>query len=330
VIQKNAGLGMHKSGSCNRKLIPICSSVLILDQIDKMIIQELRNNCRISFENLARECGISANAVKRRVNKLVEVGIIEKFVINLSLEMMNGQYLIGSIKTDGDEDENEFVNLVGKYSMVTHSFYDSLGYCVLFAEVPGAKGFSELGSYLRSLKHTKEVSLHPLPRDRGGIIDLTPTHLKVLQILRDNPRIAISTLAKKTGLTARKARKAVNQLIDSQAIRFTFHLKLNAGGATMFVIRLTWDEKQTNETKIINWFKSNYDQEFWYHYTSAAEPVIWAILVVDHMRETEPILRNLKLVSSVNATNMVFPYPEKRFKGLGNVMLDELLEPLDH
>jgi len=304
--------------------------VLILDQIDKTIIQELRDNCRVSFETLARLCGVTANAVKRRDNKLVEVGVIEKFVINLSLEMMNGQYLIGMVTTDGTEaeDENEFIDLVGNYPMVTHSFYDSNGICVIFAEVPGTKGLSDLGSYLRSLEHTVEVNMHVLPRERGGTIDLTSTHLKVLKVLRDDPRMAISTLAKKTGLTARRVRRAVNQLIDSQAIRFTILLKLNAGGATMFVIRLTWDEKQSSAPEIINWFKENYPQEFWYFYNSASEPLIWAILVVDHMREAESIVRNLKQVPSVNPTHMVFPYPEKRFKGLGNVMLDDLLESL--
>ncbi|MHA1480776.1 MAG: Lrp/AsnC family transcriptional regulator, partial [Candidatus Thorarchaeota archaeon] len=95
--------------------------------MDKTIIQELREICRVSFETLARQCGITANAVKRRVNKLVEVGVIEKFVINLSLEMMNGQYLIGMVTTDGTEAEDEFIDLVGNYPMVTHSFYDSHG-----------------------------------------------------------------------------------------------------------------------------------------------------------------------------------------------------------
>ncbi|MHA1576642.1 MAG: winged helix-turn-helix transcriptional regulator [Candidatus Thorarchaeota archaeon] len=300
-----------------------------MDQIDKTIIQELRENCRVSFETLARQCGITANAVKRRVNKLVELGVIEKFVINLSLEMMNGQYLICNIVTDGTEDETEFIDLVGSYPMVTHSFYDSLGICVLFAEVPGVKGLSDLGSYLRSLEHAVEVNLHVLPRERGGTIDLTVTHLKVLQVLRNDPRATISTLAKKTGMTARRVRRIVNQFIESQAVRFTIHLTLNAGGATMFVIRLTWDEKQSNEDEIIEWFKKEYRQEYWYHYTSASDPLIWVILVVDHMREAENIVRSLKQVPSVNPTHMVFPYPEKRFKGLGNVMLDELLETLD-
>ena len=300
-----------------------------MDLVDKKILNVLRDNCRVSLEILAQECSITANAVKRRIEKLVDLGVINRFVIKLSLAMIDGVYLIGIIATDKNEDQDEFIDQIGEYPMVTHSFYDSYGMCVLFAEVPGMKGLSELSGYIRSLANVERAEFHVLPMDRGGIIKLGQSHLKVLRSLRTNPRMAVSRIARESGLTARRVKRIINELQETRAIRFTIHLALNAGGSTMFVARTSWDDKQTNATLIAEWFKTEYPDEYWYHYQSASDPTLWAILVVDHIRDAEPIIRGLQQIPSVQITSMVFPYPEKRFKGLGFVMLDEILGQLN-
>lgn len=300
-----------------------------MDLVDKIILNSLSANCRASLETLAQECKITANAVKRRIEKLVDSGVIDRFVLNLSLAMVDGVYLIGIITTDKNEDHAEFIDRVGEYPMVTHSFYDSYGMCVLFAEVPGMKGLSELSAYIRGLYNVQQAEFHVLPMDRGGKIELTKSHLKVLRSLRKNPRMAISKVALESGLTARRVKRVITELQETRAIRFTIHKTLNAGGSTMFVVRVRWDEKQTNATIIAEWFKNEYPDEYWYHYQSASEPTFWVILVVEHIRGAEPIIRGLQQIPSVEITSMVFPYPEKRFKGLGLVMLDEILGVLE-
>ncbi|MHA1636614.1 MAG: winged helix-turn-helix transcriptional regulator [Candidatus Thorarchaeota archaeon] len=300
-----------------------------MDQIDKMIINFLRDNCRVSLETLAQECSITANAVKKRIEKLMDLGVIDSYVLKLSLDMIDGVYLIGIVNTDKNEDSTEFIDQIGEYPMVTHSFYESSGMCVLFAEVPGMKGLSELSAYIRGLANVEGAEFHVLPMDRGGRIKLGKSHLKVLRSLRNSPRMAVSTIARETGLTARRVKRIINELYETRAIRFTIHLTLNAGGSTMFVVRVSWNEKQTNATMIAEWFSNEYPVEYWYHYQSASDSILWAILVVDHIRDAEPIVRGLQQIPSVELTSMVIPYPEKRFKGLGIIALDEILEPID-
>jgi DNA-binding Lrp family transcriptional regulator len=47
---------------------------LELDRIDRTILSELCNNCRITYESLAKKTKLSANAVKNRVHHLIESG----------------------------------------------------------------------------------------------------------------------------------------------------------------------------------------------------------------------------------------------------------------
>jgi DNA-binding Lrp family transcriptional regulator len=52
-----------------------------VDKIDLHIMSSLHANCRTPYRTIASTLGISANAVKTRVNKMVPKGIIQKFVV---------------------------------------------------------------------------------------------------------------------------------------------------------------------------------------------------------------------------------------------------------
>ncbi len=55
-----------------------------LDEIDKRIIQLLKQNSRLSFSELARQFGFSDVAIRKRVEKLVERGVIKRFTCEIN------------------------------------------------------------------------------------------------------------------------------------------------------------------------------------------------------------------------------------------------------
>ncbi|MEG0856528.1 MAG: Lrp/AsnC family transcriptional regulator [Terrisporobacter sp.] len=57
---------------------------LKLNKIDKDILKLLAENCRISYAEIAREVHLSRMAVRERVMKMTEDGIIEKFTVQLN------------------------------------------------------------------------------------------------------------------------------------------------------------------------------------------------------------------------------------------------------
>ncbi len=54
-----------------------------LDEIDKRIISLLKENSRLSFSELARQFGFSDVAIRKRVEKLVERGVIKRFTCEI-------------------------------------------------------------------------------------------------------------------------------------------------------------------------------------------------------------------------------------------------------
>lgn len=56
------------------------------DEIDKKIIEELIEDGRLSYVELAEKVGISRVAVKERINHLQDDGVIEKFTVIVNSE----------------------------------------------------------------------------------------------------------------------------------------------------------------------------------------------------------------------------------------------------
>ena len=55
-----------------------------LDKIDLKIISSLTKDCRVPFRNIASKVGITPNAIKERIDKMISHQIIQNFVVNVN------------------------------------------------------------------------------------------------------------------------------------------------------------------------------------------------------------------------------------------------------
>jgi len=61
------------------------SMVFGMDEVDEKIIQILKKNGRASYGDIGKEVGLSEGAVRVRVKKLLESGVIKRFTIETGL-----------------------------------------------------------------------------------------------------------------------------------------------------------------------------------------------------------------------------------------------------
>ncbi|MBI4900803.1 MAG: Lrp/AsnC family transcriptional regulator [Actinobacteria bacterium] len=54
-----------------------------MDQIDRVILDALRLNARMSYADLGSQVALSASAAKRRVDRLVDDGVIQGFTVQV-------------------------------------------------------------------------------------------------------------------------------------------------------------------------------------------------------------------------------------------------------
>jgi DNA-binding Lrp family transcriptional regulator len=303
--------------------------VEILDVIDKRILLELDSNCRITYQDLADIVNLSANAVKKRVARLLEIGVIERFIAILSLEMINADMVVGLVHTDGSEFQEQFINEISQHDDVIQVSPVACGmgglYCV-FAIVIGSSGLSELGSFLRGLDSVDQVNLHVIIYPRGRKSEFTPLQLRVIKHLIDEPRMPVVEIAKLSGLTSRRVRKILDELQKEEAISLAILWNLGAEGLTDAFVRIEWDEKKTTHKEISNWLSQEFPLEYWSPFVSAMSPVLFARFVFEKLERIEFISRKIREADFTNSISTLVIYSNYLCTWPSEIKLREMVE----
>ena len=324
--------------------------MFLLDLLDKQIILALNENCRISYQALATELGLSVNAVKKRINKLIETGVILEFYAYLSLAMSGGEILLVIISLEPSTSGQQVLDSISADQHVFAGSILSDGRLLLFAEYRGALELDELGRFLHGLDGVTHIEMHTLLYEKGGKCELTKTDLKVLKVIKSDARMPIAQIAEHTGLTPKRVRMVLKKLMGEtgsapefftettsfgdarttrQCVHFRILWNLNAAGSTTFIIRIDWDVEKGTRGDLIDWLQSEYPNKFWYALTSASQPTLFCVFVVDHMRDAGPLTQEVGNGPLVASVDILFGYPTKKFDNPRVVLLDQLIKEAD-
>ncbi|NHJ13574.1 MAG: Lrp/AsnC family transcriptional regulator [Candidatus Thorarchaeota archaeon] len=304
--------------------------VQLLDTIDRKILSKLCTNCRVSYESLARETGLSPNAIKNRVASLIDTGVVAKFFVALDREVIGANYFQAIVVTDGTENIDRFVGLMGSNPMIGHiSLLASVGggAYLVWGQYIGTEMLHEIGAFMRSFKETLKVEMHPLlHKDRGLKFKFKKVHLKVLKALIDDPRKLIADIAKESGLAPRTVRRALDEIAAGEAAWFVARPDLAAGGLVNINIRIELEEKKVSMNDMIEWLRSEYPVEFWDPWVSATESILFAEFVVDALYEAEAIAKKIRSLDHVRSTATLVTYSSLKYPYLGEIKLLQMIE----
>lgn len=295
-----------------------------LDEVDKSIMLNLVTNCRMPYQTLARKLSISSNAVKKRVDHLIETGVIESFVVELNLEMFGGDAALSIITTDGNENEREFCDILGENPMI-----GIVGPCsgttyMIFATYIGTTGLSELDIFLRKQKQIKSVEVFPLIFPRGKRVSYSKSHIKILKCLVDDPRMPVSDIAHETGLSARTVRRLIDEIFKGEGIRLSVSWDLNAGDGIVMIAETRWIPEKTSINDMIDWFGSQFP-EFYTPIIAASEPIIFASFVGPNLTRLDDITKQIRKYEKVERVVSFFGRPSHAYPDLKKYELDRLL-----
>ncbi len=300
--------------------------VQILDELDKKILTDLEYNCRISYQELSRKYGISANAIRRRILNLEESGVIAGYSIALSPAMTGTDSLFSLLSTDGSRDEVEMVGAIGASRNVLAAAAYTDGTYALVAEYHGPEELQELGTFLRTLESVENVEIHIFLRRWGSEMKLTKTHLRVLEPLLSDPRMPIVDIAQKTGLTARRVRRLIRELEEDGALRFTALPELGAATSVPYIVRILWDEKTATYSTITDWLFKEYSIQHWETYVSASEPVIFSLLVADDITDLTETVRSIRRNEHITSVKAMIGGYHQFFSSLRHEKLIQMVK----
>lgn len=294
--------------------------MISMDEIDKRIILELDSDCRMTYQTMADKLGLSSTAVRKRITKLIESGIIDHFMAALSLAMIDSDLILAIVQTDGSEYQDEFVEEIGSNSSVVQASHVACGKGALyfvFGATSGVQALSDFGQFLRTLKSVTNVEIHVLVYPKGKKTVLTKLQLKVLKYLVDNPRMSIADLAELTGMTARRIRRVIDELQEGSGIDFSIFWNLGKGGLTEVLLRIEWDENISNYENITEWLRKQYPLEFWTPFVSATSPTMFARFVIDNLETIESIAKVVRKSPSVKSVSILVFFSNSLFEWPG-------------
>ena len=189
------------------------------------LIMLLSVNSRLSYAGLAERLNLSVNAVHKRIQLLIETGVIRKFTAKLSLASL------GAVVTfvSGTSILGSFQNLPAKLK--------SHGSIYWLAE--GSGKFLFIGAYLRNLNESvglveflkKEAGLPeptvrimaaaPLqvtPNPKPNDLALYDLDYKIIRSLKDDSRKAVSDVANEVSVSAKTVRRRLMRMTKNNLI----------------------------------------------------------------------------------------------------------------
>jgi DNA-binding Lrp family transcriptional regulator len=215
------------------------------------------------------------------------------------------------LHTDSSITDDEFVEMVATNPYVVAIRYDSFGVCLVWAEYSNTAELSELGAFFRSLKGVESVEMHTLPADRGNKIKLTRLQMRVLEPLLDDPHMPIAEVAKRTGLSAKRVRKIIGELIQGRGILFTIIYDIPAGDVLHLVFRIRYNPQVIDSISLVKKIQSDFQMEYYREFESAMEPVIWLEFLIEQLTDSEAIATRIREIPSVDLVSTIIPYPLK-------------------
>lgn len=190
------------------------------------LIMLLAANSRLPYADLAEKLNLSVNAVHRRIQQLVETGVIQKFTAKVSVLAAKamGVYIFGTSNL------NNFHNLPDKLRSQGSIFWLAMG----------SGKFLYIGAYLRNITELDPLvnfikKAAGIPEPTVGIMSVFPQQFqrltpkaadlmlcdldyRIIGSLKDDSRKAISDVANELGISAKTVRRRLERMIKNSLI----------------------------------------------------------------------------------------------------------------
>lgn len=260
-------------------------------------------NGRASYQSIGEELKLSSNAIKSRVMKMIDEGVIAHFDTQLKLESLGYDLIYALISHGADQEQTilEKVKLVGDTFLMINCVGDLI---VLGIAVRG-----ELDQKVELVKKLVEpatviniFSVKAMPLKK-----LIRTDLLLLRHLIKYPRASAHDIAKATKISARTVKRRIDYLTTMELMHFSLINNPAAmRGFIQFCLLLEMDEKNYND--VVN----KIYRQLGDHFLLPPPPIyqknmIVVILYSDNVYSMDEMFRFVRNIDGVNNVELVIP-----------------------
>jgi DNA-binding Lrp family transcriptional regulator len=192
-----------------------------MDQTDIHLIKMLLACSRTSYRELAENLDLSVNAAHKRIQALMEAGVIRKFTTKVSLQALNAAIVLIYGPSRGKMDEVS--EQLGKDE---HVYWVS----------QASGGMLYVGAYLRNIGELEGVvglvrTIGQMDSPTVGILaapplstkdrELSKLDFRIIKALEVDSRRAVSEIAEELNTSAKTVRRRLDRMLSSGLIEFS-------------------------------------------------------------------------------------------------------------
>jgi DNA-binding Lrp family transcriptional regulator len=276
-----------------------------MDKTDVALVRLLLVNSRLSYGKLAEKLGLSVNAVHKRIQSLIETGVIRKFTAKLGA--LAATFV--NVFIWGTSQLNSLRGLPDKLKTQGSIYWLAVGggkYLYIGAYLRNINELEPLVRYVRKEAGITDptvgimaVSAFPIPANLESInTALCDLDYRIIRSLRDNARKAISDVADEIGVSAKTVRRRLVRMIKNWLIELSIEWYPDASNdiVTLFDIRLKPNNDISIAYKIIKKYSPNV--LFSWSFANIANALTLAVWT-NSMKELQSIRENLEKEEAV-------------------------------
>lgn len=270
-----------------------------VDGLDMGILGRLLDNCREPDRQIGRKLGISGGAVRARIKKMEEAGVIRGFVVRVEPSVL-GYGILYVVVTGQNTSE-----ILGQVRQIGEPFFvvpcvGGITVCSIVVE-GDVRRKTELASEIMS--DVRVLSMFEA-EDPGFAANLTRTDLEILGSLISDPRKKAEAVARDTGMSARTVARSMEKMHGNDGIRFTLTYDPEKLGGFIPHAVLAWIDGDLGSvlSRLNSRFSGSYMQE-----PFLAKNQIVLFMYSDSIFGMDALTQRVRSVPGVSSADLFIP-----------------------
>ena len=270
-----------------------------MDNLDMKILNRLLNNCRESSRQIGIELGISGGAVKKRIQKMEEKKVIEKFFIKVEPPILGNDVLYFVVSGENIDEILEQISLVGEPYFVAPCIGGITVCSIVIKDNPDEK--IELANKL--MKDVRVLSIFEA-ESPGYDSNFTKTDFEILEELIKDPRQKIEQIAHNTNMSTKTITRCIEKLQKNEGIQFT--LVYDPKKIDEFIPHaiLTWIEGDLEET--LNEMNKIFSESY-LQIPFIAKNQIVLLMYSENIFKMDELTQKVRTVKNVKSADLFIP-----------------------
>jgi DNA-binding Lrp family transcriptional regulator len=297
-----------------------------LDELDARILNSLSRNCRVSYNSLGNEIGLTTKSVKARVEKMQSSGVIDSFIVKLNpLVLGYSKFCLLIVRINDKETDKKYIER--SLSLLGDILYkaEGLGNISIFMLAIKKEAEEKLELLVdvvgQDLLIQKQTIVFPSVREQP-----TYTDFKITRCLLDNPRMEISDIAEKISMSSKTVTRRLEKMIENHVLDFTVHCDPTAIQGYIVSVVSAATEKGSYRKILENSYVDLEDSFCLYAPMLSQQDVIYWLFFSKDVFTLDSIMRRIESYPGVRKVDVFIP---TRIEYHKEVIIKEIERKLD-